>query len=310
VGGEHLGYIFDNQACDYDPTKDPDVLCASDGGNSTSAHCVTLKQANAINKMWYGPTADGSAPDPAEDNGVGTDLRGRCWYGLTRGTSLYVAYFTKRDPRMREVLRAANSDGNAAGADQAALVLQDPTIAGPSFHNESGRGQARWRDLTYEQLAETFERGAELEPVFADIASNNPDLSRFKRRGGKFLSWHGWNDESIPVQTTMRYYDRVVETMGGLEEVQSFCKLYLVPGGGHMSPHGTSNEDANPPAVAPGQFYRLMVDWVENGVEPARVEITSPASKAASITQPIFPYPQKAVYVSGDPRIASSYTGS
>jgi hypothetical protein len=95
-----------------------------------------------------------------------------------------------------------------------------------------------------------------------------------------------------------------------LENVRSFFKLYLVPGGGHMSPHGTSNPDANHPAVAPGQFYRLMVDWVENGVEPGRVDITSPAPTPAPITQPIYPYPQKAVYVGGDPRVAANYTCS
>jgi Tannase and feruloyl esterase len=121
------------------------------------------------------------------------------------------------------------------------------------------------------------------------------------------LSWHGWNDESIPVQTTMRYYDSVVERMGGLDQVQSFFKLYLVPGGGHMSPHGTSNEDAKPPIFAAGQLYGLMVDWVENGVEPGRVEITSPSATRPSFTQPVYPYPQKAVYIGGDPHAASSY---
>jgi hypothetical protein len=307
VGGEHLGYIFDNEACHYDPTIDPDVLCVSDGGTSTSPHCVTKAQAKAINKLWYGATPDGSVPDPRVDNGVGVDLHDRCWYGLTRGTSLYVAYFTKRDPRLRDILRAANSGGNSPGAEHAALVSQNPAIAGPMFENSSGYGQALWRDLSYGQLAELFDRGVEMEPVFAYIASNDPDLSAFKERGGKFLSWHGWNDESIPVQTTMLYYDCVVERMGGLDEVQSFFKLYLVPGGGHMSPHGTSNEDANPPIFAAGQLYGLMVDWVENGVEPDRVEITSPSATRPSFTQPVFPYPQKAVYIGGDPHVAASY---
>ena len=67
VGGEHLGYIFDNEACHYDPTTDPDVLGVSDGGTNTSPHCVTKAQANAINKFWYGATADGSVPDPRVD---------------------------------------------------------------------------------------------------------------------------------------------------------------------------------------------------------------------------------------------------
>jgi hypothetical protein len=310
VGGEHLGYIFDNQACRYDPTKDPNVLCPSEGGTNTSPHCVTRAQANAINKLWYGVTADGSVPDPEVDTGAGTALNDRLWYGLARGTSLYVAYFTKRDPRMREILRANKESGNSPGADYAALVLQDPTIAGPSFQNASGNGQARWRGLSYEDLAALYERGAELEPAFANIASDNPDLSAFKASGGKFLSWHGWNDESIPVQTTTRYYDRVVETMGGLENVQGFFKLYLVPGGGHMSPHGTSNENANPPTLAPGQHYEQMVRWVENGVEPGPIEIASPLPSPDPITQPLYPYPQKAMYVDGDPRVASSYTAS
>jgi pimeloyl-ACP methyl ester carboxylesterase len=310
VGGEHLGYIFDNETCHYDPTKDPDVLCVSDGGTNSSPHCVSKVQANAINKFWYGATSDGSVPEPAADNGVATALNARLWYGLTRGTSLYIAYFTKQDPRMREILREEKESGNVLGADHAALVLQDPAIAGLNFENASGDGRAGWRTMSYKQLAETFARGADMDSLFAYVSSTNPDLSAFKARGGKFLSWHGWNDEVIPVQGTMRYYDRVAETMGGVKEVQSFFKLYLVPGGGHMSPHGTSNEEANPPAIAPGQFYDLMVDWVENGVEPGRLEITSPSKKRTPITQPIYPYPQKAVYVGGDPRVASSYTSS
>jgi hypothetical protein len=308
VGGEHLGYIFDNEACRYDPTKDPAVLCVSDGGTNTSPHCVTKAQAQAINKIWYGVTRDGSAPDPAIDNGVGTDLGDRRWYGLTRGTSLYVAYFTKHDPRMRELLRAAAASGNLPGAEHAALVLQDPSIAGPSFENATGNGQARWRDLSYEQMADLYDRALEIDSSFGHVSSNDPDLSAFKARGGKFLSWHGWNDESIPVQSTMHYYDRVVDTMGGLDEVQRFCKLYLIPGGGHMSPHGTSNESANPPIMS--GFYDLLTEWVEHGVEPDRIEITSPNPALPQITQPVYPYPQRAVYIGGDPLVAASYAAS
>ena len=94
---------------------------------------------------------------------------------------------------------------------------------------------------------------------------------------------------------------------GRLANVQSFFKLYLVPGGGHTSPHGTSNLDANPPAVAGGQFYKLMMDWVEKGIEPNRLEIKSPSDKSAVITQPLCPYPQKATYSVGDPRVTTSF---
>jgi hypothetical protein len=311
VGGVHLGYIMDNEACRYDPAQDPEVLCVSDGGNDASPHCVTKAQAEAINKMWYGLTVDGSAPPPEVDNGTGLELTGkRRWHGLTRGTSLYLAYFTKQDPVMSKRLREAQQAGDDPAADQVALQLQNPTIAGPGFKNASGNGEALWRKLSHEQLSNAFDRGRALDAVFGGLASDDPDLSAFRARGGKMLSWHGWNDESIPIQTTIRYYESVVQEMGGLEKVQSFFKLYLVPGAGHMSPHGTSNPDANPPAVAPGQFYRLLVDWVENGIEPGRVEIRSPSADRPQITQPIFPYPQKAKYVGGDPHVASSYVAA
>ena len=318
VGGQHLGYIMDNAACHYDPTQDRKVLCRADGGENLSADCLSRQQAAAIDKIWYGITSDGSVPSPALDNGVGLALEGKHrWYGPMRGTSLYLAYFTKLNQAMIHMLastpgHAGSASGKSAAAgsnaDMIALELQNPTLAFPSFRNASGNGQDLWKGLSYEQLANAFDRGIALDPVFGGVSSANPDLSAFKAHGGKFLSWHGWNDESIPVQHTMRYYNAVVDKMGGLDKVQSFFKLYLVPGGGHTSPQGTSNPDANPPAVAPGQFYKLMVNWVEKGIAPGRIEIQSPSDKSARITQPLCPYPQAAAYLGGDPRITTSYT--
>jgi len=303
VGGRHLGYIMDNAACRYDPTQDPNVLGVADGGTNTGPHAVSRVQAQAVNKIWYGLTSDGSVPPPRVDNGVQATLSGkRRWYGLARGTSLYGAYFARLGYRM------SVHDGYMAG--QVALELQNPALAEPTFRNASGDGQGQWKHLSYEQLDRAFDRGVALDAEFGRLASDDPDLSAFKARGGRLLSWHGWNDEAIPVQGTIQYYDRVVGKMGGLDAVQSFFRLYLVPGGGHMSLHGTSNPDANPPAIAPGQFYGLLVDWVERGQEPDRVVIDSPAATPVRRSQPIYPYPDSAQYVDGDPDAASSYTRS
>jgi hypothetical protein len=323
VGGQHLGYIMDNAACHYDPTQDPEVLCKTEGGNNTTKDCVSKVQASAVNKFWYGITADGSVPSPAVDNGVDVTLSGEhLWYGQMRGTSLYLAYFTKLSKEMIRLLNpkgagagsAGSASGGAAnaavGGDWLAIELQNPTLAGPSFKNASGDGQGLWREFTYAQFANAFERGIALDPVFGGVSTANPDLSALKASGSKFLSWHGWNDESIPVQQTMRYYDEVAAKMGGVAEVQKYFKLYLIPGGGHTSPQGTSNLNANPPAAAPGQFYKLMVDWVERGIEPNRVEAKSPTDKLPVITQPLCPYPQKATYQGGDPRVTTSYACS
>ncbi|MCE7797084.1 tannase/feruloyl esterase family alpha/beta hydrolase [Sphingobium sufflavum] len=317
VGGEHLGYIMDNAACHYDPAKDRKVLCSSDGGDAAAGLCVTRRQAQVVNKWWYGITADGSAPDPAQDNGVGVKLdSGHRWYGFARGTSLYLAYFTKLNAQMIKLLssgpgRAGSASGKSAAAsanaDMAALALQNPTLAGESFRNASGNGQDLWKGLSYAQMANAFDRATALDPVFGGVATDKADLSAFKASGGKFLSWHGWNDESIPVQHSMRYYDEVAAKMGGYAAVQDFYKLYLVPGGGHTSPHGTANPDANPPAVAGGQMYKLMTDWVEKGIAPDRVEIQSPKATPVTIHQPLCQYPLKATYVSGDPKVSASF---
>jgi hypothetical protein len=271
-----------------------------------------------INKFWYGITRDGSVPDPALDNGVNLTRAGqRRWFGFARGTSLYLAYFTKLNAAMMRLLASGpGKEGSASGgsaaassnADMLALVLQNPKLAGTGFRNAAGNGQDLWKGFSYAQMDNAFDRALALDPAMGGVSTSDADLAAFKASGGKFLSWHGWNDESIPVQHSMLYYDAVVAKLGGLARVQDFYRLYLVPGGGHTSPHGTSNLEANPPAFAGGQMYKLMTDWVERGIAPNRVELVSPKDTPARIAQPVCPYPQAARYVGGDPKVSTSFS--
>ena len=41
----------------------------------------------------------------------------------------------------------------------------------------------------------------------------DPDLSRFRQRGGKLILYHGWNDPSISPLNTINYYERVVSLL-------------------------------------------------------------------------------------------------
>ena len=59
------------------------------------------------------------------------------------------------------------------------------------------------------------------------------------------------------------------------------------------------------PSHAP--FFKTLVDWVENGKVPDRVELQSPADVPVKRTAPACLYPQRAVYVDGDPNSAESY---
>ena len=156
-------------------------------------------------------------------------------------------------------------------------------------------------------MTNAFDRGIALQPQFGNINTDNPDLTAFKNRGARMLTYHGLADELIMPQGTINYYNRVASQMGGLDAVQTFYRLYLVAGEGHGSPNGTSNPSANPPIVAPGLMYRLVTDWVEKGIAPDRVDLTSPSSTPVQKSLPMCVYPKKPVYQSGSAFTAASY---
>jgi feruloyl esterase len=300
--GQHDGYISDPAQCRYDPTTDPAVLCVANGGTNTTANCLTLAQAQAFNKMWYGPTADGTTPAPSVDNGYHVARSpGQLWFGPTRGTTLVpVAKSTDRVPA---------PSPNAA--DQVALNLQQPSFATPSFINATGNGADGWKALTYASFAHALSQGAVLNSAFGNIDTNNPDLSAFRDRGGKMLTYHGLSDPLVAPQSSIDYYTRTAHLLGGDAATQQFHRLFLVPGMGHCTGIGSVNgitgvsPQANPPLLTAGQMYNALVDWVENGNAPTTLTVTTADN---SISRPLCMYPKKLTYVSSDVNAAASYT--
>ena len=87
----------------------------------------------------------------------------------------------------------------------------------------------------------------------------------------------------------------------------------------HGLGNGSSNAAANPPIPAGStattggsQLYGVLTDWVEKGIVPGRIEISSPVTTANPTpdTAPLCPYPLKGTYTSGDPHVSASYTCS
>ncbi|WP_382328258.1 tannase/feruloyl esterase family alpha/beta hydrolase [Hydrogenophaga sp. UC242_50] len=148
---------------------------------------------------------------------------------------------------------------------------------------------------------------------FAHISTDNPDLSKFRDRGGKLITVVGTSDSTIPHAGVLNYYTRVAAQMGGIPAIQSFYKLYTIPGMGHFPANGTENLAANPPLYPEDANYRALTNWVENGIAPAdRIDIRSSATAAnpTVVTGPMCAYPKMPVYTSGDIRAAASYTCS
>ncbi|MES2183210.1 MAG: tannase/feruloyl esterase family alpha/beta hydrolase [Pseudomonadota bacterium] len=301
VGGQHLGFLLDPGQCRYDPTKDTTVLCPASGGTNADANtCVNTAQANALNKVWYGQTRDGSVPAPAADTGPGPVLTGQqVWYGFSRGAELGVPVLPV--PGLGTITGPVLPH-TTLGTDLVALYLQDPTIGSAAFTNATGNGADGWKALTYAQLAHASDRAVASQAAFGSIDTDNADLSRFKARGGKLITFHGTSDNIIPHGGTVQYYTRVASAMGGLGNVQSFYKLYLVPGMGHFPLNGTVNPAANPPIPGEPLKYQMLTDWVEKGTEPGRVDVSNAAKGMAMCV-----YPQSPAYVSGNIFSAGSY---
>jgi len=47
-------------------------------------------------------------------------------------------------------------------------------------------------------------------------------LSLMKARGGKILMYTGTDDQLVPAQDAINYYERVIMAMGGLKQTQDF----------------------------------------------------------------------------------------
>lgn len=300
-GGAGLGFVIDPLACRYDPAVDAAILCdaaqgtSAPGGSGFGQACLTVAEAKIINKAWYGQTRDGTAPDPASDNGSADLLSGkRLWFGWTRGTEL------KNTP-------VGGAPGIILAADQTALEMQKPALGSDMFVNATGKGANRWRDrLTYAGLGEAQDRGVQLQPQFSAINTDDPDLTRFKAAGGKLLMYHGLADEYIPPQGSINYYKRMSARMGGAPAVSSFYRFYLVPGFTHSGrSEGAPNVPVPQPASGRDEMFAALQNWVEGAKAPGTITLTS---SDASTSLPLCVYPARITYRgTGSVKSAASY---
>jgi hypothetical protein len=322
-----LSLILDPLACRYDPTKDAAALCSGVAGNGVIGtntdvtKCVNFAEATAINKIWYGWTRDGSVPDPAVDNGNATTTAApnQLWYGNTRGTNL-TGINAAGALATAPALATANPAGPVTlSSDFVALVLQDPTYAWTNFTNATGNGQSKYLTLSYAAFADVFNKALLLnETTFSNLNTNDANLSAARDSGRKILHWHGLADEVNPPQGSIHYYTRVAAQMGGIAAVQNFDRLYLIPGLAHDSTF-TRNGQIDPttlaidntkfptpqPSTGRDEMFSAMTNWVETGVAPGRIEVTS---SNGGISMPLCVYPQKATYSgSGSVTSTSSY---
>ena len=142
-----------------------------------------------------------------------------------------------------------------------------------------------------------------LRPMGLIYNSTNADLSSFRALGGKLILWQGWADQAIPPFGTPVYYNAVQKRMGGLQQVQKFARLFMVPSMYHCST-----------GYGPNQFDMTasIVAWVEQGIAPGKIIATQTDNTNQVIrTFPVFPYPEQTKYTGqGSINDANNYVGA
>jgi feruloyl esterase len=315
---EKLGFLLDPAACTYDPLREAGALCTSVvgegvlGTNADAATCMTAKEALALNKIWYGPTPDGSyvpASGQSYANRTGAVLGPKqLWWGFMRGASL-------------------NGVITGASTDVLAIAMGDVRFAGDAsagaaipIANASTADRNRWQELTYATYAAAFHR-ATSQPLLSEYMADKPELARFRSLGRKMILWSGLAEDVIPPQGSVNYYERVKAAAGGDAQTQQFLRMYNIPGMAHSSQGRASTVSGNnnvvPMPMLPGNanqnptreqdpLFSALVDWVESGQAPEQMVIRSRDNGTA---YPICVYPKKTTWNgSGSAKEVANYS--
>jgi feruloyl esterase len=215
--------------------------------------CFTAEELAVLSKWYRGPQ----------------DSSGKQLFpGMPAGSERYWAlWFLDND--------SAVAPGNALGGDYARYL---------GFEETPPHG--------YSALDFDFDRDPErLQSKGRLFDALEPDLETFRAAGGKYLMWHGWQDPLVLPDRSIEYHDSVVAEMGGRKVVDSFYRLFMIPGMGHCW---------ELPSVAPDQFDPLAVleEWVENEQAPSPLLVIAADPKSAAVdAMAVCPYPAATVYL-------------
>lgn len=314
---EKLGFLLDPFACGYDPLRDAGALCTGvtgqgvTGSNADTATCMSAKEAVALNKIWYGPTTDGSYDPQQTDAGRSGQVRGdkQLWWSLTRGSNL-------------------GGQITRASTDMLALALRDVRYAadasvasGIALRNASTPVRNRWQELSYTDFAQALTRGLD-QPLLRDYQTDNAAAAaKFASLKRKMILWNGLAEDVIPAQGSVHYYERIKAGAGGDAQAQQFLRLYNLPGMAHSSqgrawtvgnvnntvpmPQLPGNNNQNPTREQ-DTLFSALVDWVERGTAPESIVLQS---RDKSTSYPACVYPKKITWSgTGPAREAASYS--
>lgn len=149
--------------------------------------------------------------------------------------------------------------------------------------------------ITYDTLVEWMTIG--MVRYLDSLQTTYPDLTTFKETGGKLIHYHGESDPSIPAASSVHYWQSVRSVMYGhlsqedaQKELQDWYQFYLIPGAAHC---GTNSLQPGP---YPENNMNIMIDWVENGNKPLRLNATVSSGDYEGETQMLCQWPTRPLW--------------
>ncbi|MEX3924797.1 tannase/feruloyl esterase family alpha/beta hydrolase [Paraburkholderia sp. BR10936] len=262
------GLIADPRTCNFDPAS---IQCAQ--GATNTSNCLTAAEVATASKIYGGPVdattgermLAGSPQMGSEENWVGVEVP------TTNSTATPVS------------VKSLFSYMIVTGAYNL-IFTGSPTM--PTI-DTFGYTDASFYP-TYLQANHPL------------VDATNPDLSAFKKAGGKLILWHGWADQHISPLFTIQYYEAMQNTMGA-SNVSDFARLYLVPGVAHCGGgEGFPNID----------LVSQITAWAEQGAAPnAVITYQTDSSNNVTASRPVYPYPAVAQFTgTGDWHLGANWT--
>jgi hypothetical protein len=220
-------------------------LCAAGTDNDT---CLTSAQTQTLQKIYGGPISQGQQIFPGYMPG---SEAANGWMNLIIAA-----------PAGRN-----SADFNLAEGTMRYLVFSPP-------------------QPNYDYRSFDFDRDTHLLDAWGQLVNaTNPDLGRFRRRGGKLIITYGWADPVLQPLVGVNYYEQALERNG--PDTPQFLRLFMVPGMAHCAG-----------GVATDRFDALtaLVDWVEKGKAPDSIRAARVVKNQEVRSRPLCPYPQVARY--------------
>lgn len=196
---------------------------------------------------------------------------------------------------------------NGLGVASSSVYTPPPTVSANGYLFTQGDNYMKYvvsRNAAFDTLEFDIKQPGKYQQRLVDlseiIGAMNPDTTAFQARGGKLIVSQGLADDAVSPGTNIDYYQEQVARYGQ-SKVDSFFRLYGVPGLGHGR----------------GVFYPsydqlgVLDKWVTEGVAPSTLIGVDTNSATAGRTRPICLYPTWPKYNGvGDINKAESYSCS